>query len=620
MLPISCHIHSILASALSDFDAQVRDFHDHHAEPSRRNTLYGQITARLHVNAEENLLPGHVVTNMIDGDTLVEKGPCKADPTVPTTLYYDIPDIERYNKEKQTAKDAFTKLKQQKLERRGKAGSKKGRTGSSGTIRVKDEPEEPEMHTIQIQRPARVQIPVESLLGPFDIEAMAPAPRKARILTLTPSAAAATLPTPPMSTTSTVDGAFAESQAASTSAAAASPKSSDGLEQQFTSGESEAMIIDQALDAEKSATPLTAMDVDQSPDASAISRANQELPPSIDVEGPSESPTPTISAQDPLPFGYQPASHWDLPSERPGPAQAETSAAGSLGPHGSPVSQVIGGGRPNLSVLVGQVKSIGLQRPAEPPRYHQFPASFMAPDAESDGAWRTHQPLHYPPSEALNFRSLSSASQAIDMRMLSLESPHASSPLPLHSLPLEVSQSSQDRHPPAFAGTNTIAIPSRQGARVPNGSPPQEKGRSKSSSDDGSDSEFKANQGSSNSFTSTKKPKPKTKEVATFPEDKKAKKRFQCGVKGCPATFTRRNDVERHMKSASAHRDYVQEWTDMQSKIGPALNPFRCEKCGRILSRADSAKRHMESGACGKRELPSEQAIAGKAGRDAGRR
>ncbi|KAJ2925124.1 hypothetical protein H1R20_g11952, partial [Candolleomyces eurysporus] len=77
----------------------------------------------------------------------------------------------------------------------------------------------------------------------------------------------------------------------------------------------------------------------------------------------------------------------------------------------------------------------------------------------------------------------------------------------------------------------------------------------------------------------------------------KGVRKFACPMPSCGKTFTRKNDVARHMKSAAAHRDFMSE---------DANSEARCAKCNRILSRFDSAKRHEGSSACGKRVLPSE--------------
>ena len=82
------------------------------------------------------------------------------------------------------------------------------------------------------------------------------------------------------------------------------------------------------------------------------------------------------------------------------------------------------------------------------------------------------------------------------------------------------------------------------------------------------------------------------------PKPIKGKHKFLCPQPGCGKMFTRKNDVRRHLQTAAAHRDFAQE---------DEASDARCKKCGRILSRGDSARRHYEGGACGKRTLPSEQ-------------
>ena len=79
-----------------------------------------------------------------------------------------------------------------------------------------------------------------------------------------------------------------------------------------------------------------------------------------------------------------------------------------------------------------------------------------------------------------------------------------------------------------------------------------------------------------------KPPKPKRKHPCTWP--------------GCDKTFTRSGDVDRHI--VHVHQKFMAKEQD---------HPTRCEICGRVLSRKDSAKRHMMSKACGKRKLKSEQ-------------
>ncbi|TEB38350.1 hypothetical protein FA13DRAFT_1786141 [Coprinellus micaceus] len=570
-------------------------------------------------------MPGHSLTNMIEGDTLVNKLPLASTP-VQISLYYDVPDIEKYHNDVTAAKDA------KREHRRTKSKSKRTR----GSTRVKEEPIEPDIHYIQLQRPPRGQIPVKSLLGPFDIDAMEPAPAKARILVtsnLSPSAAASTLPTPPL----TADGTFSDSQAGSTNGSTTSPKTGEGLEQQLPSPESEPMSIDNAPTAQGEEPPSPSMDVEDPPQITVESPGpEQDLLPPIDVADLPALPTPTISAQDPLPFGFHPAQHWDLPPEIQGPEYTEAPA--TVIPDANfwqPIHPSAGHG----PIAVGAVQSIGPQRPVMRPTFPMHTPEPMHPLMEY--ATRTSQPqaqpfhhLSCPTSEALNFTAPSAHSN--DDPLPQLDAFPISS---WHSLLSSSSLSSAMINPPEQQ--NAAPEPSRSQPLLnsPGPSPSAGSGRGgpqrrepftssprstipPSKCHDEPDAGYQIKEATSSKPKASSPAKSKTKGVPAPADadsnDKKGKKRFACEVKGCPATFTRRNDVERHMKSAAAHRNYAQEWADMQKNQAPALNAFRCEKCHRILSRADSAKRHMESGACGKRELPSEQAISGK--RDNARR
>lgn len=120
-------------------------------------------------------MPGHKLGNIIDGDTLVDRPPERSGsedpqnvkppvPVVQTILYYDVPDMKRYKDEKDAVNKALTQLEKTRAERRSKSSTK--RSQIRGT-RVKEEPEEPEIHYVQAHRPARGYIPVQSLLGPF---------------------------------------------------------------------------------------------------------------------------------------------------------------------------------------------------------------------------------------------------------------------------------------------------------------------------------------------------------------------------------------------------------------------------------------------------------------------
>ncbi|KAF7351171.1 hypothetical protein MSAN_01679800 [Mycena sanguinolenta] len=78
----------------------------------------------------------------------------------------------------------------------------------------------------------------------------------------------------------------------------------------------------------------------------------------------------------------------------------------------------------------------------------------------------------------------------------------------------------------------------------------------------------------------------------------KAVKRYPCTVPGCNESFTRLNDVLRHVKNAAIH------------KSERTAGPF-CSKCGEELSRPDAARRHEAKGACKKRTItkPSTYAL-----------
>ncbi|KAF4563277.1 hypothetical protein EYR40_007008 [Pleurotus pulmonarius] len=67
----------------------------------------------------------------------------------------------------------------------------------------------------------------------------------------------------------------------------------------------------------------------------------------------------------------------------------------------------------------------------------------------------------------------------------------------------------------------------------------------------------------------------------------------KCPHPWCDSTFSRRGDVERHLRNASAHITSVDQLDDRA----------RCSKCGENLSRADARKRHELKGSCGKRTI-----------------
>ncbi|KAF8059467.1 hypothetical protein FPV67DRAFT_442912 [Lyophyllum atratum] len=91
----------------------------------------------------------------------------------------------------------------------------------------------------------------------------------------------------------------------------------------------------------------------------------------------------------------------------------------------------------------------------------------------------------------------------------------------------------------------------------------------------------------------TKLTVPSSIKVTDRPRSKKAKSAvFHCSFPLCTATFTRQNDLVRHLRNSSAHSS-TSDAQDDEDK--------RCAHCNRKLSRADARRRHEISGACGKR-------------------
>ncbi|KAJ7244167.1 hypothetical protein B0H12DRAFT_1129723 [Mycena haematopus] len=80
------------------------------------------------------------------------------------------------------------------------------------------------------------------------------------------------------------------------------------------------------------------------------------------------------------------------------------------------------------------------------------------------------------------------------------------------------------------------------------------------------------------------------KDASSTKKPAKAVKRHPCTVPGCTESFTRPNDVQRHIKNAAIHRS--------ERNVGPV-----CSKCGDELSRPDAARRHETKGACRKRTI-----------------
>lgn len=83
-----------------------------------------------------------------------------------------------------------------------------------------------------------------------------------------------------------------------------------------------------------------------------------------------------------------------------------------------------------------------------------------------------------------------------------------------------------------------------------------------------------------------------TKAAATG--KKNAKERHPCTIPGCEESFTRPNDVQRHMRNAAKHKTAAALDDDSAT---------RCKLCGEELSRADARKRHELKASCGKRTI-----------------
>ncbi|KAJ7188615.1 hypothetical protein C8R46DRAFT_26520 [Mycena filopes] len=86
--------------------------------------------------------------------------------------------------------------------------------------------------------------------------------------------------------------------------------------------------------------------------------------------------------------------------------------------------------------------------------------------------------------------------------------------------------------------------------------------------------------------------RPRKKTVARI-----APKRHPCTVPGCHESFTRPNDVLRHVKNAAIHKGSAQQAAAL------AASSTLCKYCGEELSRADAARRHELKSSCGKRTI-----------------
>ncbi|KIK69062.1 hypothetical protein GYMLUDRAFT_634844 [Collybiopsis luxurians FD-317 M1] len=74
--------------------------------------------------------------------------------------------------------------------------------------------------------------------------------------------------------------------------------------------------------------------------------------------------------------------------------------------------------------------------------------------------------------------------------------------------------------------------------------------------------------------------------------------RYPCPVPSCKETFTRRNDVRRHIRNAAVHRDSPEALALIGEVVGAGT---RCKYCNADLSRSDARMRHERASACGKR-------------------
>ncbi|KAJ3975055.1 hypothetical protein EV361DRAFT_558224 [Lentinula raphanica] len=79
---------------------------------------------------------------------------------------------------------------------------------------------------------------------------------------------------------------------------------------------------------------------------------------------------------------------------------------------------------------------------------------------------------------------------------------------------------------------------------------------------------------------------------------KRRTNRYPCPVPSCKETFTRRNDVRRHIRNAAVHRDSPEALALLGEAVGTGT---RCKFCNADLSRSDARMRHERASACGKR-------------------
>lgn len=73
---------------------------------------------------------------------------------------------------------------------------------------------------------------------------------------------------------------------------------------------------------------------------------------------------------------------------------------------------------------------------------------------------------------------------------------------------------------------------------------------------------------------------------------------IRCPYKWCKSTFTRSNDLARHLTTASMHRERVH--------VDPSK---RCRLCGEEFSRSDARNRHEIKRSCGKKRTRRAAAV-----------
>ncbi|ESK93646.1 hypothetical protein Moror_1544 [Moniliophthora roreri MCA 2997] len=116
--------------------------------------------------------------------------------------------------------------------------------------------------------------------------------------------------------------------------------------------------------------------------------------------------------------------------------------------------------------------------------------------------------------------------------------------------------------------------------------------------EDSADKDFEDNDGDDDFYEPPRKLQKKDvvnvdrrKVSSSKPKIQKGAKRFPCPMAGCSQSFVRKCDLRRH------RRDVRDALHGNEMAAG-----YRCERCGKVLSRADALKRHVDKEACGKRK------------------